>query len=242
MKKFIPAAIICVLASLCLAVTPVAGDTAVHAEKGAIIFPQTDMSEPEQDSTTATAETAGAPETAGTAAVETAEAKPVEKDAAVLPALQRSLPEKDAGRGNYGRIYIDAAGVDVAVFYTKDLYTLQNLVDAADSAAMFDWYDGNQMIADHNYQGFSAIGKCAPGTCAELVTRDGNKYYSCEEVIYNGWNAGTSLTYPDHTPIGSRYTGRLVMYTCSAGGTVNITVWKQLEKVTVSAYAMPDVA
>ena len=138
---------------------------------------------------------------------------------------QEIVAEEASGRGNYGRLYIDAAGVDVAVFYTTNLYHLQSIVDAKDSACMFDWDDGNRMIADHCNQGFDGIRSCSAGTKARLVTPNGTSTYTCAEIIYDGWNTGDYLVYNDYTPIGNYYTGCLVMYTCNSNGTVTITIW-----------------
>ena len=53
---------------------------------------------------------------------------------------------------------------------------------------MFDWDDGNRMIADHCNQGFDGIRSCSAGTKARLVTPNGTSTYTCAETIYDGWN------------------------------------------------------
>ena len=143
----------------------------------------------------------------------------------VIKSRQEIVAEEAAVRGTYGRIYIDEVGVDTAVFYSADLTNLQAIVDADDMAAMFDWEDGNTMIADHNYQGFNDIRYLTPGSYAELVTVNGTFGYTLQEIIYDAWNASSEITYNDGTPISVNYTSNLVIYTCNNDGTITVTIW-----------------
>ena len=133
-------------------------------------------------------------------------------------------------RGDYGRLVIKDAGVDVAVFETTDFSKLQDVVDAEDSACMFNWNDGNTLIADHNYQGFKNLKKVKKNsTYAYMVTEDGVKTYKCIRKLTKGWNDGSTLAFNDHTPIGEEYTGKLIIYTCNnEPGSVTITVWDEV--------------
>ena len=153
----------------------------------------------------------------------------------VSDTVEAAVATETANRGSYGRVIIPPANVDTAVFYTDDFYKLQAITDAEDSAAMFDWDDGNTMIADHNYQGFEGLRTMTiaeEGTYAYITTGTETTAYKCVEKISEGHNRGDCLTYANGTPISVNHTNSLVIYTCNAnyaGCTVTITVWEVAE-------------
>ena len=109
-----------------------------------------------------------------------------------------------------GRWKIPAVNIDVACYGNN----AQATVDNEDSAAYYV-NSGHQVIADHNYQGFSAIGNCKPGTLAYLEKRDGQVIsYYCVAVI-KGHNTEDTLTDESYVPIDKLYPGTLVNYTCN---------------------------
>ncbi len=160
-------------------------------------------------------------------------------DNAVLPTTSaptakytKTVKSEIANRGNYGRITIEDADIDVALFYTKDLSKLQKLTDAEDSAAMFNWKDGNVIVADHSNQDFGALHTFTPdNSYAYITTADGVETYKCVEKINNGWNLGSTLAFENKTALGTKYTNNLVLYTCNNkdGTRVTITVWEKVE-------------
>ena len=109
-----------------------------------------------------------------------------------------------------GRWKIPAVNIDVACYGNNAQVTVDNV----DSAAYYV-NSGHQVIADHNYQGFSAIGSCKPGTLAYLEKRDGQVVsYYCVAVI-KGHNTEDALTDESYVSIDKLYPGTLVNYTCN---------------------------
>lgn len=150
----------------------------------------------------------------------------------------KSVKSEIKSRGSYGRVKIEDADIDVALFYTKDLSKLQQLTDAEDSAAMFKWKDGNVIVADHSNQGFGNLREFTPdNSYAYITTAEGVETYKCVEKVSNGWNLGSTLAFADKTAIGTKYTGSLILYTCNNkdGTRVTITVWEKVEKTESGA-------
>lgn len=116
-----------------------------------------------------------------------------------------------------GRFTVAAVGIDVACYNSAE----QAVVDAADSAAYFD-YGGHKVIADHVNQSFGGLSQCVAGDRAQLETEWGVENYACVAVI-NGHNTGYDLTDENYVTIEELYPDTLVCYTCSSGWQ-NVTI------------------
>lgn len=102
----------------------------------------------------------------------------------------RYCPVKAVESGALGRWVIPDVGVNVACYTATE--KAQDITDAKDSAALIHKPD-TTLLADHNYQGFSAIKKCTVGAVAYMDTGREAKQYVCTEVL-EGYNVGSHLT------------------------------------------------
>ena len=109
-----------------------------------------------------------------------------------------------------GRWKIPAVNIDVACYGNNAQVTVDNV----DSAAYYV-NSGHQVIADHNYQGFSAIGRCTPPTLAHLDKRDAQVVSSYCVAVIKGHNTEDALTDESYVPIDKLHPGTLVNYTCN---------------------------
>lgn len=119
--------------------------------------------------------------------------------------------------GTAGRLEIPSVGVSVPLYSGMS----QSIVDAKNSAAYFT-YGCQKVIADHNYQGFSAIRNCKPGTTATIYTSKGQTVYKCVKVT-TGKNTG-EIVDAEGNNIYSYNSGGLCMYTCADKGKINVIV------------------
>lgn len=120
--------------------------------------------------------------------------------------------EKAVANGAEGRWIIPDVGIDVACYPSNE----QSVCDSADSACYFSYGD-QTIIADHDYQGFSALFNCKEGTLAYLSTAEGIKKYKCTRV-FNGHNRHTQpyLTDIEGNSLRCGYnTGGITCYTCN---------------------------
>lgn len=122
-------------------------------------------------------------------------------------------------RGAVGRWSIPSIGIDVACFtyvLGSDSFEYgQAICDAADSAG-YSAYGSQYLIADHNYQGFSAIANCAVGAVGYLDYGNSRTEYVCTGVEY-GHNEGTELTDNDGNDVAYNNSGGITLYTCYNG-------------------------
>ena len=122
-------------------------------------------------------------------------------------------------RGAVGRWVIPSVGVDVACFSyvlgVDDGDYGQAIGDAPDSAA-YSAYGSQYLIADHNYQGFSAIAYCSVGTKAYMDVGTSRTEYVCTGIEY-GHNMSTSITDEDGNDIAYNNSGGITLYTCRNG-------------------------
>lgn len=135
--------------------------------------------------------------------------EPAQPEQPAQPAMAStgSVAEQMAARpGMIGRFSIPAVGIDVAVFYSDS----QAVADAADSACCFDWL-GYRVFGDHNYQGWSSLAYCAPGSTKAYFNDGANvTTYVCT-ANFTGINTGTQFCDDSGNPIGG---ATLVTYTC----------------------------
>lgn len=139
-------------------------------------------------------------------------------------------------QGTKGRLVLNNFGFSVAV-YESDQYNgpdAQAIVDAADSAVWFMWFEcQSPIIADHCNQGFDVIKECSVGDICYIVDGDDFQKYVCVDVDDAGINER------DNMYLSSGYNfmrendpGYLYMYTCNKeGDPYNITVvtWTPVE-------------
>ena len=112
-------------------------------------------------------------------------------------------------RGAKGRFSIPEVGVDVALFESS----AQSVVDRADSAGLF-YALGQNLIADHNYQGFDAIRRCKVGTGACIETEDGSLQLTCTGIA-RGTNTGRDIILENGSSINGMNRGGYTCYTCN---------------------------
>lgn len=122
-------------------------------------------------------------------------------------------------RGAVGRWVIPSVGVDVACFSyvlgVDDGDYGQAIGDAPDSAA-YSAYGSQYLIADHNYQGFSAIAYCSVGTKAYMDVGTSRTEYVCTGIEY-GHNTSTTITDDEYNDIAYDNSGGITLYTCKNG-------------------------
>lgn len=137
-----------------------------------------------------------------------AEIKQAKEKLALQKRKQRILNEKST-RGSIGRLYIPEVGIDVALFQSSE----QSVVDDVDSAAFFRM-KGQDVIGDHNVQGFSKIRKMVPGRTYAYI-EDGNiaRKYRCIAKI-DGHNREIDITDENEQSVLGRYPNTIMLYTC----------------------------
>lgn len=124
-----------------------------------------------------------------------------------------------------GRLYVDCASIDVALYQSSS----QAVVDRTDAAACFELSSalGQTIIADHNTQVFAALGDVCQGDTACIRRADGTVVsYVCTGV-FKGRNTGWDLSdWQGQSVIGR---ADLIMYTCLSGWqTVWIVLWDEV--------------
>ena len=106
--------------------------------------------------------------------------------------------------------------VKVGNHYAKLMYGMdQWIVDMPGTAAVFDM-NGKMVIADHAYQGFSAIRN------AKTADYGGQKLTLASKYYGNWWDGTIVLT--DGREFTEPADGWLIMYTCTGPG-VTVTFW-----------------
>jgi len=118
-------------------------------------------------------------------------------------------PSKAVSYGASGRWLIPDVGVNVAVYPSNS----QSIVDAKDSAGMFQALK-QTLIADHNYQGFSAIRNCKPGTIAYLDNGKERCKFICTGIT-TGQNLKSDLVTKDNVSVSKLNVGGFTCYTCN---------------------------
>lgn len=120
-----------------------------------------------------------------------------------------TLSEMKNRPGMTGRWLIPDLGVNVATFRSW----AQSVVDQADSSAMFT-LGSMDVIADHDYQGFSSIIRCPVGTSAYFDFGNGLTEYVCT-ASFSGHNIKSTLTDDDHNDIQYSNPDGITCYTCN---------------------------
>ena len=135
--------------------------------------------------------------------------------------------------GDAGLLLIPSAGVNVRLFKGSDYsgrYNQQG-VDMEDSAGLINW-GGEDIIADHENQGFTAISSCVPGETRAYIVQEDHAYleYLCEAVM-DGTNDEYHLTGSDGHDYMNEPSDQcdLVMYTCLENWQhICIVLWKEV--------------
>ena len=135
-----------------------------------------------------------------------------------------------------GRLTIPSVGVDVALYACSSLPDdcHQEIVDAEDSAAYqeatdFQAVPGGRFIADHYYQGFTAIRNVIPHETKAYITKDGKVEEYTYIAVGLGENTGIELVDWNGVSLNYEYiVGDLAMYTCNES-------W---ESVTITYYLL----
>lgn len=129
----------------------------------------------------------------------------------------------EANQGTGGNLSIPTLGIDVALYKGSS----QAIVDAEDSAAIFNSLDRRPIIADHASQSFSRLDQVTPGTTAAITKGTTVTKYTCTN-IESGKNNGYDIYVDGHAVAPQTYD--LMMYTCkdSAGVDVWVILWKRV--------------
>lgn len=135
--------------------------------------------------------------------------------------------DTEAFPGYSGHLVIPSIGIDVPCIQAQSesngsIYFCF-LVNQRNCAAMI-WCSkglviegveiGDWIIADHNYQGFSAINDCAVGDTASFIYADDSVQKYTVIASFTGHNAGNDLTDDDYNSISTKNPGGLILYTC----------------------------
>lgn len=128
-----------------------------------------------------------------------------------------------------GHLTVQTLNIDVPLYKTDILYDpdgAQEIVDRENAAAYFI-YDGVQVIANHNSQGFAVLDYAVPGIEAELVLDGEVSHWSCISVK-DGHNKEEDIVDEDGISISEFGKDRLVLYTCKdSWEDITITVWEK---------------
>ena len=134
----------------------------------------------------------------------------------------------DAEEGDFGRLLIRKAGIDVGVYTAKEREDYQKIVDKEDSAvAVKERRDVEYVIADRKSQGFD-LSEIREGDCAYLIRgRAEIMKYTCSRVCI-GTNTGKDVVDDEENSLFRQNEGGLCAYS-SAGqddpAKVVVTFW-----------------
>lgn len=111
--------------------------------------------------------------------------------------------------GDEGRFYVPSLGISVALYNSYEQWVCDNW----DSACYFNYYS-MEIIADHNYQGFSALNGSYIGMYAYIEYADGSRRDLTCTYISTGYNDG-SLHDSDYQMFGRDVVPcQVLCYTC----------------------------
>lgn len=145
---------------------------------------------------------------------------------------------KEKKYGTHGRLEIPELSIEMPLYDAKGV-NAQSIVDAADSAAIFQ-HGSQTMIADHVSQGmFANLINCRPGkTKAYIRYQEGrSEEYLCHVSQYahiHMIGTGNVLLDWRDDPVSSKNPGGLSIYTCLGFRhgdiqDVTLTYWKKAE-------------
>lgn len=124
----------------------------------------------------------------------------------------------------HGRLYIQSAGINVALYNGNQQY----ITDRIDSANIYSYTDPfKYTIADHNNQSFSKLTNVKIGTKGYIVLKNGNVVnIKCVDV-FNGHNRVYSIV--DENGVSATDKADYMMYTCRNGWeNVCIYLWERI--------------
>lgn len=129
------------------------------------------------------------------------------------------------GAQKAGILYIQSANISVALHNSN----AQSVVDAKNSAAMFEW--GCWIIADHNHQEFRTLKNVQVGDEATIRCTNGQTIRMICVDVYQGKNTGHKLV--DKTGRNVMGDHDYLMYTCVnkllSRKTILITQWEVVD-------------
>ena len=127
--------------------------------------------------------------------------------------------------GTFGRLYVSNYNVALYDFNVNTTSTsdLQTLVDNRDSAAYYKNF-GKLVIADHYYQGFSALVNLNEGDTSYIKFEDGSTIRYRLIKKSRGVNTGPDLTDNEGNSFFNMDSD-IIMYTCYEDG-IMATLWK----------------
>lgn len=137
---------------------------------------------------------------------------------------KQKIVEEMNRRGNDGRFICEAAGIDVAVFNSNS----QSVCDAVDSSCRFRTH-GQDILGDHNYQGFYKIKNMSVGTVSRIDRGTSSENYRCVAKM-QGTNTGYDLVDTSGNSVCGRYSNSLVLYTCNdwSGRSITIVILERI--------------
>ena len=126
--------------------------------------------------------------------------------------------------GTYGRLYVPGYSVALYDFNvnTQSSLSLQTIVNNQDSAAYYI-NNGKYVIADHYYQGFSALANLNVGATSYIRFKDGSiiRYKMIKKS--RGVNTGPDLVDNNGNSFFNMNSD-IIMYTCYEDG-IMVTLW-----------------
>ena len=125
----------------------------------------------------------------------------------------------------YGRLNIDAAGINVGLYESNS----QEVCDKIDSACFYTQGNG-RILADHNNQSFKTLPNVKVGDIAKITTKNGNiEEYKCIKAL-NGHNTGTDITDENYNSLYNSCD--ILAYTCRDNWqNVSIRLFNKVEKI-----------
>lgn len=174
-------------------------------------------------SSASAARTASSGQTSSQAAAQQSTAAAAQQQTQTQVQTAPSVPYDTANLGSAGNLSIPGLGIDVALNYVNMADASVNpqaVVNAGNSAALMSGF-AVPVIADHAYQGFSALAS-AYGQTAYIYNGSSATAYVCTGV-YAGVNTGSDLLVNGQSVLYSA-PGALVMYTCQSTDGVNVYV------------------
>ena len=136
-------------------------------------------------------------------------------------------------QGTKGRLVFEN-GHSVALYESLG-WDAESIVDAADSAAWFQWYGSQSpIIADHCTQGFDTICDCEVGDVCYIVNGESFTTYECVAIDRDSVNIRTDMFLSDgRSFMRDNEPGFLFMYTCTNEGDpyhITVAIWKETDK------------
>lgn len=138
----------------------------------------------------------------------------------------KNLPYTNGPTNTYGelyagRLYIPSANISVALYLSPKQY----ITDRIDSANLYAYYIGHNIIADHSNQAFSNLHKVKVGTTGYIKFKDGSvDNIKCVDV-FSGHNVVKDIVDKNGNSVINKED--YLMYTCENGWrNILICLWE----------------